>query len=50
MRNSYHKIKCDKGLAKAFKELFFDNLLKGDVLEFQRLVNELKELDYNYGK
>ena len=44
---SYHKLKCDQGISKAFKELFFDNLLKGNVLEFQRLVNELKELNYN---
>ena len=40
---SYHKIKTNKGIAKAFVDLFFNNLKDGNVLELQRLVNEFKE-------
>lgn len=40
---AYHKIKTNKGIAKAFKELFFDNLVKSDVLALQNLVNEFRE-------
>ena len=42
---SYHKIKTNKGIAKAFVELFFNHLKNGDVLELQKLVNEFKELN-----
>jgi hypothetical protein len=42
---SYHKIKTNKGIAKAFVELFFNNLKDGNVLELQKLVNEFKDYD-----
>jgi|Laugresu1bdmlbsd_1035121.scaffolds.fasta_scaffold179608_1 hypothetical protein len=41
---SYHKIKTNKGIAKAFIELFFNNLKSGNVLELQNLVNEFRDL------
>ena len=41
---SYHKIKTNKGISKAFVELFFNHLKDGNVLELQRLVNEFREL------
>jgi hypothetical protein len=44
-KTSYHKIKTNKGIAKAFVDLFFNHLKNGDVLELQKLVNEFKELN-----
>ena len=40
---SYHKIKTNKGIAKAFYDLFFKNLKNGDVLKLQKLVNEFND-------
>lgn len=42
--SSRHKLKRQRGIAKAFYELFYKNLENGDVIELQRLVNEFRGL------
>lgn len=44
-QTSYHKIKTNKGIAKAFVDLLFNNLKNRDVLELQKLVNEFNQLE-----